>query len=99
MKRHGNIGCLLLMVCGIMMCSLTACTSRAVQEAERVVAQADSTWQAGLPYADSTQLAQAYETLKKHSEVSRQLSEISPFVHMLMLAIITAVCYGRRTIR
>ena len=43
------------------------CSSRAIHEAEAVVAQADSLWQAGLMYGidagDSLSLAQAYETL------------------------------------
>ena len=60
------------------------CSSRAIHEAEAVVAQADSLWQAGLMYGtdagDSLTLAQAYETLKEHSAFSRQLSEVCPFV-------------------
>jgi len=63
---------------------LTACTPRAVREAESVVAQADSLRAEGRMYGidegDSTTLAQAYETLKKYSEVSRQFSEICPFI-------------------
>lgn len=63
---------------------LTACTPRAVREAESVVAQADSLRTEGRMYGidegDSTTLAQAYETLKKYSEVSRQFSEICPFI-------------------
>ena len=43
------------------------CSSRAIHEAEAVVAQADSLWQAGLMYGidagDSLTLAQAYKTL------------------------------------
>ena len=43
------------------------CSSRAIHEAEAIVAQADSLWQAGLMYGidagDSLTLAQAYETL------------------------------------
>ena len=43
------------------------CSSRAIHEAEAVVAQADSLWQAGLMYGtdagDSLSLAQAYKTL------------------------------------
>ena len=46
---------------------LGSCSSRAIHEAEAVVAQADSLWQAGLMYGtdagDSLSLAQAYETL------------------------------------
>ena len=63
---------------------LGSCSSRAIHEAEAVVAQADSLWQAGLMYGidagDSLTLAQAYETLKEHSAFSRQLSEVCPFV-------------------
>ena len=63
---------------------LTACTPRAVREAESVVAQADSLRAEGRMYGidegDSATLAQAYETLKKYSEVSRQFSEICPFI-------------------
>lgn len=44
-----------------------SCSSRAIHEAEAVVAQADSLWQAGLMYGtdagDSLTLAQAYKTL------------------------------------
>ena len=44
------------------------CSSRAIHEAETVVAQADSLWQAGLMYGidagDSLSLAQAYKTLE-----------------------------------
>ena len=47
---------------------LTACTPRAVREAESVVAQADSLRAEGRMYGidegDSTTLAQAYETLE-----------------------------------
>ena len=43
------------------------CSSRAIHEAEAVVEQADSLWQAGLMYGidagDSLSLSQAYETL------------------------------------
>ena len=60
------------------------CSSRAIHEAEAVVAQADSLWQAGLMYGidagDSLTLAQAYKTLQEHSAFSRQLSEVCPFV-------------------
>ena len=63
---------------------LGSCSSRAIHEAEAVVAQADSLWQAGLMYGidagDSLTLAQAYKTLKEHSAFSRQLSEVFPFV-------------------
>ena len=60
------------------------CSSRAIHEAEAVVAQADSLWQAGKMYGidagDSLSLAQAYETLQEHSVFSSQLSEVCPFV-------------------
>ena len=60
------------------------CSSRAIHEAEAVVAQADSLWQAGKMYGidagDSLTLAQAYKTLQEHSVFSRQLSEVCPFV-------------------
>ncbi len=63
---------------------LGSCSSRAIHEAEAVVAQADSLWQAGLMYGidagDSLTLAQAYETLQEHSVFSSQLSEVCPFV-------------------
>ena len=62
-----------------------ACSPRAMHEAEEVVAQADSLWQAGKIYGvdegDSATLAMAYETMKKHSAFSRQFSEVCPFVH------------------
>ena len=60
------------------------CSSRALHEAEAVVAQADSLWQEGLMYGidagDSLTLAQAYETLQEHSVFSSQFSEVFPFV-------------------
>ena len=63
---------------------LIACTPHSVREAESVVTQADSLWQAGKMYGvdegDSVSLAQAYETLQEHSAFSRQLSEVCPFV-------------------
>ena len=50
------------------------CSSRAIHEAEAVVAQADSLWQAGLMYGidagDSLSLAQAYETLGAYQFLS-----------------------------
>ena len=50
------------------------CSSRALHEAEAVVAQADSLWQAGLMYGidagDSLPLAQAYETLGAYQFLS-----------------------------
>ena len=62
----------------------SACSPRALHEAEEVVAQADSLWHNGQMYGidegDSATLAQACETLKKHTAVSRQLSEVFPFV-------------------
>ncbi len=63
---------------------LAACTPHSVREAESVVTQADSLWQAGKMYGvdegDSVTLAQAYETLQEHSAFSRQLSEVCPFI-------------------
>ena len=63
---------------------LGSCSSRAIHEAEAVVAQADSLWQEGKMYGidegDSATLAQAYETLQKHSVFSSQFSEVFPFV-------------------
>ena len=79
MKRWGYI--VFLLLAGMVG---QGCSSRAIHEAEAVVAQADSLWQAGLMYGtdagDSLTLAQAYETLKEHSAFSRQLSEVCPFV-------------------
>ena len=73
-----------IFVCCVAGCSL-ACTSLAVYDAERVVAQADSLRAEGRMYGvdegDSLTLAQAYETLKNHSAFSRQLSDLFPFVH------------------
>ena len=56
---YGRFHILLLML----LCSLSACTPHAVREAKQTVQQSDSLWRAGQPYADSAQLAQAYETL------------------------------------
>ena len=39
------------------------CSPRALHEAQEVVAEADSLWQAGQAYSDSTRLAQAYKDL------------------------------------
>ena len=77
---------------------LIACTPRAVREAEKVVTQADSMWQAGKMYGvdegDSVSLAQAYETLQEHSAFSRQLSEVCPFVHCTsLLRTYSHACY------
>ena len=67
-----------------LVCALTACTPRAVREAESVVAQADSLRAEGQMYGidegDSATLAQAYETLQEHSVFSSQFSEVFPFV-------------------
>ena len=50
------------------------CSSRALHEAEAVVAEADSLWQAGKMYGmdegDSITLAQAYETLSAYQFLS-----------------------------
>ena len=78
--RRRNIVCLLI---GLM-AGLCGCSSRTFDEAQAVVAQADSLWHIGQIYGidegDSATLAQAYETLKKQSAASRQLSEVFPFV-------------------
>ena len=54
-------------LCGLLSLVLGGCTTPAVRQAESVVAQADSLWQAGKMYGidegDSASLAQAYETL------------------------------------
>ena len=67
------------------MCLFTGCSRRALHEAQAVVAQADSLWHNGKMYGidegDSATLAQAYGTLEKQSAVSRQLTEVFPFVH------------------
>ena len=69
MKRWGYI--VLLLLAGMVG---QGCSSRALHEAEAVVAQADSLWQAGLMYGidagDSTTLAQAYETLGAYQFLS-----------------------------
>ena len=62
------------------------CSSRALHEAEAVVAQADSLWQAGLMYGtdagDSLSLAQAYETLEAIPLPFREgLGLGSPYAH------------------
>ena len=49
------VGCLLL----------TGCSPRALREAQRVVAQADSLRSEGVPYTDSVTMAGAYNTLEK----------------------------------
>ena len=79
MKRLGYI--VLLLLAGMVG---QGCSSRALHEAEAVVAQADSLWQEGKMYGmdegDSLTLAQAYETLQEHSVFSSQFSEVFPFV-------------------
>ena len=59
---------------------LAACTPHSVREAEKVVTQADSLWQAGKMYGvdegDSVTLAQAYETLSAFN--SPLLSTLNP---------------------
>ena len=59
---------------------LGSCSSRAIHEAEAVVAQADSLWQAGLMYGidagDSLTLAQAYKTLEAIPLPFRTLSVV-----------------------
>jgi len=69
----------------VAVCLFTGCSRRALHEAQAVVKAADSLWHNGKMYGidegDSATLAQAYETLEKQSAVSRQLSEVFPFVH------------------
>lgn len=65
---------------------LGSCSSRAIHEAEAVVAQADSLWQAGLMYGidagDSLSLAQAYKTLEAIPLPYREgLGLGSPYAH------------------
>lgn len=50
-------------ICMLLGLLLTACSSYTLREAKQTVQQSDSLWRAGQPYADSAQLAQAYETL------------------------------------
>ena len=50
-------------ICMLLGLLLTACSSYTLREAKQTVQQSDSLWHAGQPYADSAQLAQAYETL------------------------------------
>ena len=59
-KRH--ILLLLLLTAGLL---LTGCSSRALREAQEVVAQADSLRAEGVAYTDSMALAEAYNTLEK----------------------------------
>ena len=85
MFRKKQIIELLSMMVGVVLTvTMSACAPRSVREAEKVVTQADSLWQAGKMYGvdegDSASLAQAYETLQEHSAFSRQLSEVCPFV-------------------
>ena len=69
MKRWGYI--VFLLLAGMVG---QGCSSRAIHEAEAVVAQADSLWQAGKMYGmdegDSLTLAQAYETLGAYQFLS-----------------------------
>ncbi len=69
MKRWGYI--VLLLLAGMVG---QGCSSRALHEAEAVVAQADSLWQEGKMYGidegDSTTLAQAYKTLSAYQFLS-----------------------------
>ena len=60
MKSFGTI--LLSVTLLLLSCSGTS-ADLPLREAESVVAEADSLWQAGQTYGDSTQLAQAYEKL------------------------------------
>ena len=47
----------------ICLSAFTACGSNGLHEAQETVREADSVWQAGQSYSDSTRLAQAYATL------------------------------------
>ncbi len=90
-----TIPCILFITLTIL---LAACTPHSIREAEKVVTQADSLWQAGKMYGvdegDSVTLAQAYETLQEHSAFSRQLSEVCPFVHCTsLLRTYSHACY------
>lgn len=58
---------------------LVSCSPVGREEAERVVAQADSLRAEGQMYGDSVQLAQAYRTLKRRSFLDFRLA--SPFAH------------------
>ena len=75
------------------------CSSRALHEAEAVVAEADSLWQAGLMYGidagDSATLAQAYETLGAY----QFLSPFTLHLPLPMPAIITASCCAQKITR
>ena len=97
-RKKQIIELLSMMVAVILSVTMSACTPRAVREAESVVTQADSLWQAGKMYGvdagDSVSLAQAYETLQEHSAFSRQLSEVCPFVHCTsLLRTYSHACY------
>ena len=65
---------------------LGSCSSRAIHEAEAVVAQADSLWQEGKMYGidegDSATLAQAYETLGAYQFLSPFTFHLSPFIFL-----------------
>ena len=81
MKRWGYI--VFLLLAGMVG---QGCSSRAIHEAEAVVAQADSLWQAGLMYGidagDSLTLAQAYKTLGDIPLPFREgLGLVSPYAH------------------
>ncbi len=99
MFRKKQIIELLSMMVGVVLSvTMSSCTPRAVREAESVVTQADSLWQAGKMYGvdegDSVSLAQAYETLQEHSAFSRQLSDVCPFVHCTsLLRTYSHACY------
>ena len=97
-RKKQIIELLSMMVAVVLSVTMSACTSRAIREAESVVTQADSLWQAGKMYGvdegDSVTLAQAYETLQEHSAFSRQLSEVCPFVHCTsLLRTYSHACY------
>ena len=62
MKVRWGILLSIVVAVGVM---LTGCSSRALREAQRVVAQADSLRAEGVAYTDSVTMAEAYNTLEK----------------------------------
>lgn len=97
-RKKQIIELLSIMVAVVLSVTMSACAPRSVREAESVVTQADSLWQAGKMYGvdagDSVSLAQAYETLQEHSAFSRQFSEVCPFVHCTsLLRTYSHACY------
>ena len=62
MIMRGHIPISFVVTVGLL---LTGCSSRALREAQRVVAEADSLRTEGVAYTDSMALAEAYNTLEK----------------------------------